>query len=125
MEKPYFKINGVDILKWVEQGGIKWQRNDVESSSAGRTMDATMHRGRVAIKFRADVVCIDLNRVDELQLMNLILPEYVEVETNLHPLYESQIATFYSNNVPATLQLVDPDTGESVWSGITFPLIEQ
>lgn len=125
MEKPYFKINGVDILKWIEQGGVKWQREDAESSKAGRTMDATMHRARVAIKFRADVTCLDLNRADELQLMNLILPEYVTVETNLHPIYESQIATYYSNNVPTTLQLVDPDTGESVWSGITFPLIER
>lgn len=125
MAKPYFKINGTDVLKWVEKGGIKWQRNDVDGSKAGRTMDATMHRGRIAIKFRADIVCIDMNRADELELMNLILPEFVTVETNLHPLYESVTAQFYSNNVPAVVQMVDPDSGESMWTGITFPLIER
>ena len=57
--------------------------------------------------------------------MALINPEFVTVETNLHPLYGSQMAQYYSNNVPASISYVDPDTGESVWTGISFPLIEQ
>lgn len=125
MAKPYFKINGVDILHLTQEGGIKWQRNDVESPNAGRTMDATMHRGRVAQKYRADITCMDMNRAEELALMALINPEFVTVETNLHPLYESQTAQYYSNNVPASISYVDPDTGESAWTGISFPLIEQ
>ena len=51
MAAPYFKINGVDILHLTEQNGIEWSRNDIDSAKSGRTMDATMHRGRVAIKF--------------------------------------------------------------------------
>ena len=35
------------------------------------------------------------------------------------------MAQYYSNNVPASISYVDPDTGESVWTGISFPLIEQ
>lgn len=125
MAKPYFKINGVDILPYTKDSGIEWTRNDVESPKAGRTMDATMHRGRVAIKFKANITCLPLNRDDELALMQLILPEFVEVETNMHPLYAYHYAQYYSNNVPATVSTADPDTGETMWTEISFPLIEQ
>ena len=125
MAKPYFRINGVDILRYTIDSGIEWSRNDVESPNAGRTMDATMHRGRVAIKFKANVTCLPLNRDDEIALMELILPEFVEVETNMHPLYAYHYARYYSNNVPATVATADPDTGEIMWTGISFPLIEQ
>lgn len=125
MEKPYYKINGVDILKYIEEGGLTWQRNDVDSAKAGRTMDATMHRGRVAVKIRYDVACRPLKTEDANIIMQLILPEFVTVETNLDPLYGTTIKTYYSNNVPATCMTVDPDTGIALWEGITFPLIEQ
>ena len=125
MAAPYFKINGVDILHLTEQNGIEWSRNDNDSAKAGRTMDATMHRGRVAIKFKANVKCLPMNREDELALMQLILPEFVTVETNMHPLYTVHSARYYSNNVPATIATADPDTGEMLWEGISFPLVEQ
>lgn len=125
MSKPYFTINGVDILRFTEENGIEWSRNDIDSPKAGRTMDATMHRGRVSIKYKANIKCMPLYRNDEITLMNLILPEFVTVETNLHPLYEVHSAQYYSNNVPATISTIDPDTGESLWVGISFPLVEQ
>ena len=125
MAAPYFKINGMDILRLTEQNGIEWSRYDIDSAKAGRTMDATMHRGRVAIKFKASVKCLPMNRTDELKLMRLILPEFVTVETNMHPLYDAHLARYYSNNVPSTISTVDPDTGESLWVGISFPLVEQ
>lgn len=125
MAKPYFKINGVDILHLTQEKGVQWKRNDVDSPRAGRTMDAVMHRGRVAEKYTANITCVDMTRAEELALMALINPEFVTVETNLHPLYESQAAQYYSNNVPATISYIDPDTGESWWTGISFPLVEQ
>lgn len=125
MEKPYYKINGVDILKYIEEGGLTWQRNDVESAKAGRTMDAAMHRGRVAVKIRWDVACRYLKTEDANIIMQLILPEFVTVETNMDPLYGTTIKTYYSNNIPATCMTVDPETGAAMWEGITFPLIEQ
>lgn len=125
MSKPYFTINGVDIFRFTEENGIEWSRDDIDSPKAGRTMDATMHRCRVAIKYKANIKCMPLYRNDEITLMNLILPEFVTVETNLHPLYEVHSAQYYSNNVPATISTIDPDTGESLWVGISFPLVEQ
>lgn len=125
MEAPYFKIDGQDILPIVASGGIKWQRNDVDSSKAGRTMDAVMHRGRVAIKFRAEVTTIGLYTEKLNWLMNLIIPEFVEVDTNQHPLYGYWRGYFYSNNIPATCVHIDNETGIALWDGITFPLVEQ
>lgn len=122
----YFRVNGVDILHYIKEDGLKCQRNDIDSSKSGRsTMDGVMHRARVAQKFRFDFECIDLYRAEELILMNLINPVWVQVETNLHPLYEYHSAMYYSNNVPATISSIDPETGNSLWTGISFPLIEQ
>lgn len=125
MEVPYFKINGTDILPWVETNGIQWKRKDLDSAKSGRTMDMTMHRGRVAIKYTVNITCLPLRRADEIKLMQLILPEFVTVDTNLHPLYSAYSAQYYSNNVPATISAVDPISGETVWADITFPLVEK
>lgn len=125
MGKPYFKIDGVDILPWIENGGLQWQRNDIDCASAGRTMDATMHRGRVAIKLRYDVTCMPLRTSDANVLMQLILPEFVTVETNLDPLNGATIKSYYSNNIPAACMTVDSKTGDARWEKITFPLIEK
>lgn len=125
MAAPYFKINGVDILPYVKESGIKWQRNDIDSANTTRTMDGIMHRGRVAIKFRADFELLDLHTEDAMKILNLILPEFVEVETNVHPLYGYVIASFYSNNVPVTCKTIDKETGDAIWTEISFPLIEQ
>ena len=125
MAKPSFKIDGTDIMHLIENGGIVWTRSDLDSDKAGRTMDGTMHRGRVAIKYKATVKCLPLHRADEIDLMRLILPEFVIVETNLHPLHEIVSAQYYSNNVPSTISTVDPETGESIWTDITFPLVEK
>ena len=45
-----FKINGTDILPYVAYQGLKWQRNDLDSEGAGRTLDGIMHRARVSSK---------------------------------------------------------------------------
>jgi hypothetical protein len=74
------KINGLDILPYIEQKGIKWTRNDLDGSNAGRTMDGIMHRERVASKIRLDITCLPLKSEDASLILNAINPEYVEVE---------------------------------------------
>lgn len=118
-----FKINGENILPFVDDEGFVWGRNDVDSSDAGRTMDGTMHRGRIAIKRRIDVTCRPLSTEETRTLLNLIRPEYVEVEYT-DPMDGVIYATMYSNNVPATVMTIGDD-GKPVWKGIKFPLIEK
>lgn len=114
------KINGIDITPYIEQKGIKWQRNDLDGPNAGRTMDGTMHRGRVASKVRLDITCLPLKTEDAQVVLNAIYPEYVEVEYT-DPMYGLSHKTMYSNSNPATYV----DTETDLWEGITFPLIER
>ena len=119
-----FKINGVNCLPFLEDEGFAWKRNDVESPNSGRiTMDAQMVRGRIAIKKRLDVSCKELSTSDTMTLLNLIRPEFVEVEYT-DPMDGLVVTTMYSNNVPATVMVINED-GNPVWKGIKFPLIEK
>ena len=120
----YFKINGTDILRFIEEDGIKWSRNDIDAPDSGRTLDGAMQRGRVSIKERIDVTLRDLTTPDIQMILNLILPEFVTVEWDFDPLYGHILKTFYSNNVPATCATVYED-GTALWDGVTFPLIER
>lgn len=114
------KINGTNVLPFVEEKGIKWQRNDLDGPNAGRTMDGVMHRDRVASKIRLDIVCLPLKTEDAQTILNLIYPEYVEVEY-LDPMYGLVTKHMYSNNNPATYM----NTQTDLWEGINFPLIER
>ena len=117
------KIDNVDMLPYIAHQGIKWQRNDLDSSDAGRTLDGVMHRGRVATKIRLDITCRPLRSEEAKVVLNAILPEYVQVEYT-DPMYGLSVKTMYSNNNPATHMLLQPD-GVEWWHDITFPLIEQ
>lgn len=117
------KINGVDILPYVAHQGIKWQRSDLDSSEAGRTMDGMMHRGRVATKIRLDITCRPLRSEEAKIVLNAILPEYINVEYT-DPMDGLVTREMYANNNPATHMLIQED-GTEWWSGITFPLVQK
>lgn len=114
------KIDGIDMMPYIVQNGIKWSRNDVDGANAGRTMDATMHRQRVAEKARLDVTCLPLPSEHAAIVLNAIRPEYFEVEY-MDPMDGLSIKTMYCSTVPATY--VDTDT--DLWNGIAFALIER
>ena len=124
-EQPemYFRIDGVDIMPLIKYKGIKWQRNDIDSAKAGRTLAGKMNRGRVTMKVKLDISCRSLNQAEAQALLNLIYPEYVWVEY-VDPLLGPRIAEFYSNNVPATFCMLKPD-GTGWWDDVSFPLVER
>lgn len=119
MSEEALIVNGVDITPYIEEGGLKWQLNDIESSDAGRTMDGMMHRSRVATKVRLDITCLPLSSDEAQKVLNAIYPVYVDVEY-LDPMYGASIKTMYSNNRPASLRFMG-----GKWEGISFPLIER
>lgn len=117
------KIDGVDILPYVAHQGLKWQRNDIDSADAGRTLDGVMQRGRVTTKIRLDVTCRPLRSSEAKIVLNAILPQYVTVEYT-DPMYGFVSKVMYANNNPASHMLVQDD-GTEWWQDITFPLIER
>ena len=118
-----FTINGVSIVNYIAEDGIKWQRNDVESEDAGRTLDGVMHRDRVASKVRLDIKCRPLTSSEAMAVLGAIKPEFVTVRY-IDPQDGSVTRTMYSNNIPALCATVNPD-GTAVWKGLEFPLIER
>lgn len=117
-----FTINGTDIVPFIAQGGIKWQRNDIESPGAGRTMDGLMHRGRVSTKIRLDITCRALLASELQTVLNIIGLLTVTVVYD-DPMYGRVTKTMYSNNNPASFFFID-EKGDERWTGISFPLIE-
>lgn len=116
-------INGVDMIPYIAQRGVKWQRSDLDAEDSGRTLDGVMHRGRVATKIRLDITCTPLRSSDAQTVLNAILPEFVSV-TYTDPMLGLVSKTMYSNNNPASFLMIDGE-GVEWWEGITFPLIEQ
>lgn len=116
-------INNVDIIPFVAQGGIKWQRNDIDAPNTGRTMDGLMHRGRVTTKIRLDITCRPLKASELQTVLNAVYPEYVTVYYD-DPMSGYVQKTMYSNNNPASYLLPQLD-GDDLWTGVTFPLVER
>ena len=115
-------VDGINILPYVAHQGLKWQRNDLDSADAGRTMDGVMHRGRVATKIRLDVTCRPLKSEEASIVLNAIYPEYVTVEYT-DPMLGLVTKQMYSNNTPASHMVIQAD-GVEWWQDIVFPLIE-
>lgn len=116
-------IDGTDITDLVAFGGFKWSRNDVDAPNTGRTITGLMIRDRVATKIRLDITCRPLTHDEHSMLMQLIMPEFVEV-TYDDPVYGQTTKTMYANNNSSTFLIKHPD-GQEYWGSVTFPLVER
>ncbi len=112
----------VSITPMIGLGGVKWTRNDVDGPNAGRNIEGTMERDRVATKIRLDITCTMLTSTSLSTLLNLIYPEYVHVRYS-DPMLGTRTVWMYSNNNPAVFSHYDLQSQEW-WKEITFPLIE-
>ena len=117
------KINGTDITDYIAFGGFKWQREDIDGPDAGRTMDGTMQRMRVATKIRIDVTCRPLTSTELHTLQRLLYPQYITVSVSDDPLYGNKTMIMYSNNIPAQY-IIKKRNGKEYWS-TSFPLVER
>lgn len=119
------RINGTDYTGYLKaSGGYALERNDVESENAGRTLDTTMHRDRLAVKMKLKLACRPLTGAEARKILNDIYPEFVTVDYYCPRVGMVEGAQMYSNNVPAEFLFRKPD-GTEWWDGITFPLIER
>lgn len=120
-----FTINGFNIVPYIGEDGIKWQWNGVDGPDAGRTIDATMHRGLVAIKARADISCLWMPKAEALALHAAIMPEYVTVVTDTIPWISGTVTKqMYSNNGSSNV-ITEYTDGTKLYGDVQFPLIER
>ena len=118
------KIDGTDIVPFIAFNGLQWQRQDIDGPNAGRTMDGTVVRDRIATKIRWDVTCRPLTSAELSQVLQLIQPEFVSLQY-WDPITGLVLTDqFYSNNIPASY-LIRKANGTEYWGGVTFPLIQK
>lgn len=112
-----------DIVPYIANGGLKWQRNDIDAAGSGRdTYDGLLHRDRVAQKDRFDCTLRPLTYDELHMILGWVQPQsfLVRVTDLISGTVETK--TMYSNNIPATFILQRGDT--QYWSGVQIPLIE-
>ena len=123
--KPHGSGTYKELTQYIAFSGIKWSRNDIDASDAGRdTYDGLLHRSRVAVKARLDVNCIPLKADAMADVLQAIYPEWLDVKFFDPQQGGYREAVMYSNNVNAQFLMMNKD-GTSYWQGLSFPLIEQ
>lgn len=121
----FFKIGGVDIIRYIASNGIAWTENDLDSSDSGRTLDGIMHRGKIAGKVKIEISCKPLHAADCRVVLNALSPEFVTVQTDFDPKVPGNVTrTMYNSSRPATCATIYDD-GEVLWENLKFTLIEQ
>ena len=116
-----FKINGTDFTRILEEGGIRWTRNDLDANETGRDLTGKMRRKRVAIKRKLSFSCLRMDTETIMALNQALLPQSVNV-TYLDPIDGVSTRTFYGSTVEATTQIVTD--GKTYWVVASFSLIE-
>ena len=117
-----FEINGTDILPYIANQGLKWQRSDVDGPNAGRLMTGDQVRDRRATKIRWDVTCRGVTGQELAMLLTLIEPEFVSLRYTDPVTNTVKVGDFYANNFPVQFCFMHRD-GKEYWTGLTFPLI--
>ena len=120
-----FEINGLDIVPYLAENGLKWSWNGIDAPNAGRDLSGTMHRGLVSVKARCDVSCFWMPKAVAQTVHQAIMPEYVTVRTDTIPwISGTTVLSMYSNNVAQTLETEYTD-GTQLYHDLEFPLIER
>lgn len=121
---PYMSINGVDITRYILKDGFSLSENDLDSPKAGRTLDALMHRGKVAQKNKADVKLVPVKKSVLDMLMPLLRNQYFTCKTDLFPGMGVQTMQMYNSTRKYGVAIVD--TSGTVWyKDASFNIIER
>ena len=124
MARPVLIINGHDYAEYVEE--LTPSRNDLDADGSGRDVQTgLMYRTRIATKQKWEVKLLRLPQVTHRQLLGDIAGAYYEA-TVLDPTTgQRNTRTFYTSQAPFGAQRYDRHSGEPVYDGMTFSMIER
>lgn len=110
MDRPYYRVNGIDMIPFLIEGGIVWADEDIDGSDSGRTMDGVMHRELIATKDKHTLRFRELE-LDEIRLVkSAFKSQYVIVETNFHPGTAGNLLfTMYNSSRKAATSYLDEE----------------
>ena len=125
MAAPYYRVNNVDILPYLTDGGLVIDENDLDAEGSGRTLDGVMHRTVVSRKDKHTIRCKPLPTADANTVLNAISSSaFVTVSTNIHPKVGTFSGKMYNSERTAAVYRLDDD-GSVLWDNIAFTLIGQ
>lgn len=114
----------VSIVPYIKWQGLKYSRNDVDGSNAGRTIeDALMIRDRLATKAKWNMETIPLKADVAQMIEDLLMPEFFSVRTDYGTPGVTNTYEVYSNNVNRNA-VIWRDDG-SYYVTLTFPIVER
>lgn len=113
----------VPIINYISYQGIKYTRNDVDGSNAGRAQNGLMIRDRVAVKGKWEVGIVEAITMTDLQaIMKLAYPQTFHIQTDI-PNGINTVFNVYSNNIPVTFCMKKED-GTEYYCGVSIPIVE-
>ena len=116
-------IDGTDITNFIAEGGVKWSRNDIDGPSAGRNLNGTEIRDRIATKIRLDITCRKLSYEEQQRLVAALYPEFVSVYY-ADPLFGIRTAVMYCNKNESEI-FRRKSNGTEQWAPASFALVEK
>ena len=120
--KYYMKINGVNIINYIES--YTSSENDLDAPNSGRTLDGVMHRGKVSSKIKIEIKLVPV----EASVLNRIFPllrnEYISCETNLIPGYGNLSMSMYNSTRKTGIAIITTD-GKVMHRDASFNIIQR
>ena len=121
---PYMRLNGRDITRYIMEKGVQLSENDMDSPKAGRTLDAKMHRGKVAEKNRADIKLVFVRKEVLDWMMPILRNQYFICETDLFPGYGNLTMEMYCSTRKYGVAVVDTQ-GHPWYVDASFNIIQR
>ena len=114
------KIGGVDYSTHIEEKGISWSRNDVDSEKTKRVKNGTLRRDKITTKRKLSYKLFHMTR-EELAVLDDALSAATFSATYMD-LHGIQTRKFYCSSFSATQDSAYSRDGEG--SGAAFDMIE-
>lgn len=113
----------VPIESLIGFGGVKYTRNDIDGANAGRGLNGTMIRDRVATKGKWEISLTSAVKSTDAQIvLSLVQPETFYIKTDM-PTGSLAIYHCYTNNIPIQFCMKRPD-GTDYYTGVSIPTVE-
>lgn len=115
------RINSHDYTQYIEDKGVSWSRNDLDSEDTGRTLDGVMHRTKITTKRKITYKLMNMTRAVMAQLdTDLSSDTFSATYLDLHG--TNTTGTFYCSSFTATISSAYTADGE--WVDASFTMIE-
>lgn len=119
-----FTIDGTDLAPYVKMDeGMKPSKYVVNGPNAGRTLSGTAILDVITEKHRVDIVCRELTSTESHVVLGCLSSGAMTVS------YEDPedgyiTISAYCASWAAGVKRIKPGTSQTVWSGVSFSLVE-